>query len=332
MGWGSDAPDMSGANEAAVGQMQIAKEQWADYRDKFAPVLLDQMQDQIDIGRDSYELARDQQEFQTGLTRKYDDRYWNVQVPLEDQIVQEAREFDTDRERERMAGTARADVEQAFGAAQGGLRREMGRMGLNPSDPRYFAMNRQMASDKALATATAMNKTREAARQMGWSRRTDAAALGRGLPGFSGDSSRVAMGWGGQGMQAGGMGMQGALGAVGGMNSTATSAGNNFSGAGQTFTNIAGIKQKASEANSQMLGTVAGAAGSMAMMSDRRLKTDIVRVGTLDSGIAVYSFRYKAGGPAMIGVMADEVERVLPAAVVKNAMGMYDAVDYSMLS
>lgn len=329
MGWGSEAPDMSGANAAAVAQAGIAREQWNDYKTKFAPVILDQMQQQIDIGQDSYELARRQQEFQVGLTRKYDDRYWGVQVPQEDRLIDDAKNFDTAAEQERQAGEARGDIAQSFGDARGGLRREMGRMGVNPADPRFFATSQRMAGTEALATASAMNKTRQAAKEMGWAKRIDAAALGRGLAGFTSSASEGARGWSGTGMQAGSMGMQGALGALGGLNSTAASAGANFSSAGNTFTNIAGIQQKTDAANMEMLGTMAGSASSMMAMSDRRLKTDIERVGTLANGLPVYTFRYKSGGPVVMGVMADEVKRLIPEAV--GNIGGYDAVNYSML-
>lgn len=60
--------------------------------------------------------------------------------------------------------------------------------------------------------------------------------------------------------------------------------------------------------------------------SDRKLKKDIKRVGTLDNGLPVYLFRYKAGGPMQIGVMADEVEKIFPDAVME--VGGYKYVDY----
>lgn len=228
MGWGPKAPDMSGANEAAREGAAIAREQWNDYKTLFAPRIMEQMDQQIQIGRDTYELAREQQDFQLGLAERFNDRYWNTQVPLEDQIISEARNFDTDAERERLAGQARGDVAQAFGAQRAGLRRDMGRAGLNPSDPRYFSMMKGMATDEALATAYAANKTREAAKQLGWSRRVDASALARGLPGFSGGSTSAAMGWGGQGMQGAGMGLNASLGGLGGLNQTAGSSAGTF--------------------------------------------------------------------------------------------------------
>lgn len=58
-----------------------------------------------------------------------------------------------------------------------------------------------------------------------------------------------------------------------------------------------------------------GAAYSGALFSDRRLKRDIKKVGTLDNGLNVYLFRYKHGGPMQLGLIAQEVEDVRPEAV-----------------
>ncbi len=64
--------------------------------------------------------------------------------------------------------------------------------------------------------------------------------------------------------------------------------------------------------------------------SDRRLKTDVVRVDTLPNGLPLYSFRYVGGAQRFIGVMADDVELVIPGAVSVDAAG-YKQVDYSQL-
>lgn len=63
--------------------------------------------------------------------------------------------------------------------------------------------------------------------------------------------------------------------------------------------------------------------------SDRRLKTDITRVGTLDDGLPVYRFRYKGQRAFQIGVMADEVEKVHPSAV--GEFQGIKMVDYSQV-
>lgn len=60
--------------------------------------------------------------------------------------------------------------------------------------------------------------------------------------------------------------------------------------------------------------------------SDRRLKTDIEPFGELN-GFNLYRYRYVWGGPEVVGVMADEVKKVLPHAVVN--IGGFDHVDYA---
>lgn len=80
-----------------------------------------------------------------------------------------------------------------------------------------------------------------------------------------------------------------------------------------------------------LTGTTGGllGAGLGLLMSDRRVKTDIEAVGKMDNGLTIYRYRYKFGGPAMLGVMADEVKAVNPAAVV--SIGGIDHVNYGAL-
>lgn len=75
-------------------------------------------------------------------------------------------------------------------------------------------------------------------------------------------------------------------------------------------------------------GSPTGAAQIAGLFSDRRLKADIKLVGKLDNGLNVYQYRYKAGGPTQLGLMADEVEKVSPNAVATHESG-YKMVDYS---
>jgi hypothetical protein len=79
-----------------------------------------------------------------------------------------------------------------------------------------------------------------------------------------------------------------------------------------------------------VIGGLMGAGGNAASMfkafSDERLKTDIKRVGTLDNGLPVYLFRYRGSSKIQMGVMAQDVEQVLPDAV--EDFGSYKIVDY----
>lgn len=64
--------------------------------------------------------------------------------------------------------------------------------------------------------------------------------------------------------------------------------------------------------------------------SDRRLKRDIERVGTLPCGLNTYRFRYRDEHRTRIGVMADEVREYMPEAVSVGDDG-FDRVNYAMI-
>ena len=76
-----------------------------------------------------------------------------------------------------------------------------------------------------------------------------------------------------------------------------------------------------------MMNAAAPAAAAAGMFSDRRVKTNIVKIGKADNGLNIYSYNYVWGGPAMIGYMADEVEKVSPHAV--GNFGGIKTVDYA---
>lgn len=64
--------------------------------------------------------------------------------------------------------------------------------------------------------------------------------------------------------------------------------------------------------------------------SDRRLKRDIVKLGSLDDGLGIYSYRYIWSDKPKRGVMADEVARLRPWALGPVLNG-YATVNYGAL-
>ncbi|HSE58221.1 MAG TPA: hypothetical protein VLA99_05925 [Nitrospiraceae bacterium] len=76
------------------------------------------------------------------------------------------------------------------------------------------------------------------------------------------------------------------------------------------------------------IGSGLGAAATA--FSDRRLKTNVRRIGEYADGLGRYLFAYIWGGPEHEGVMADEVAELRPWALGPMAGG-YATVDYSRL-
>src|ERR1700726_841297 len=64
--------------------------------------------------------------------------------------------------------------------------------------------------------------------------------------------------------------------------------------------------------------------------SDMMLKHDISLLGHLDNGLGFYRFSYNGSDKAYVGVMAQEVQTVMPAAVLRGSDG-YLRVSYDKL-
>lgn len=151
---------------------------------------------------------------------------------------------------------------------------------------------------------------------------------GMGKGGMGTAAKGAGMGGMGTGMGTGGMGktglaskggMGGGMGGMvgGGMASTVGLGGMGFSGgmAGGVRAGMAG-------------GFRGGGRGGR--RSDVRLKHDIMWLGQFGNGIGFYRFAYKGSDTAYVGVMAQEVQRVRPDAVVRGRDG-YLRVFYDKL-
>ncbi len=73
-------------------------------------------------------------------------------------------------------------------------------------------------------------------------------------------------------------------------------------------------------------GGGAGWLSSLFAMSDRNLKKDIVRIGATEDDLPIYLFRYKGDETPRLGLMAQDVEKRDPGAVIETPIGK--AVNY----
>lgn len=99
--------------------------------------------------------------------------------------------------------------------------------------------------------------------------------------------------------------------------------------AGVDYTGLVNQQYQAEVANhnNKMGGLFGMASGGLALLSDRRLKTDIKRVGQTDAGVPIYTYRYLGAGPVHMGVMAQDV----PDAAFMTDIGFL-AVDYGRVA
>ncbi len=75
------------------------------------------------------------------------------------------------------------------------------------------------------------------------------------------------------------------------------------------------------------LFNLAGTLGSAAIKSDRRLKYDIMKIGKLRNGLPIYSFKFIGSDKPEIGLLAQDVMKIKPWAVLTDKDG-YLMVNY----
>jgi hypothetical protein len=85
-------------------------------------------------------------------------------------------------------------------------------------------------------------------------------------------------------------------------------------------------------ATGDVVGGLFGLGSSIIKYSDRQLKKNIIQIGKTTAGYFKYAYQYifeSAETPYHVGYMADEVEPIMPSAVIK--IGDYKALNYRLL-
>lgn len=100
---------------------------------------------------------------------------------------------------------------------------------------------------------------------------------------------------------------------------------------GVDYTGLVNNKYNAEmQAYNAKTGALGGLFGAgLSLFSDRRLKTNIRRVGQTDEGQSIYTYTYVSGGPTHMGVMAQETPE---KAVSVDPTSGFLMVDYSRVS
>lgn len=305
-GKSAKAPDYSGMQQVANQQLQFSRQQYNDMK----PIVEQISQQQMAAQQQQMEQAKDYYDYQQETFR-----------PLEQGLVADAENFNTEQYREQQASQAAASDAQASGLAREASNRAMSARGVNPNSGAARGGGVQARLQDSARRAASMTGARNQAQQVGYARKLDAAGLGRGLAGASSAAYANASN---SGSQASGV---------------AQSAGNNFqaglAGAGSTYGSMANtqasVYNNSVNAQGEMFGSMLGAGVGLA--SDMRLKENVEEVGKDDyTGLTLYHFSYIADPDSIMyeGVMAQEVLNFMPEAVVLDEEGYY-AVDYGML-
>lgn len=314
---GSDAPDTSGMNQSAIEQAKLSREQldWAKelYKDS-APDRAAASKRAGEVG--DLQMAATKQ--QMSLADSYTKYRQDVYEPLEREIVNDARTFNTEGKREELAGLALGDVNSSFDQARGIAYRDLTRRGVDPLDGSAKGAMKQLALSQAMAGANAKNQARTQAMTLGNALKSDAANLGRNLPSNQATAAGLALNAGNSSVANSNVPNQVAASGAALMNSGYSGAQAGYSNAANTYGNVARIQQAGQGDDSSMWGAVGQVAGAY-FASDQNIKEDRKPVkGPIALSavrrMPVESWKYKKGSKAddggkdHVGPMAQSVQ------------------------
>lgn len=334
---GNDSPPPAAPNYAP---MAAASDRAAELGTQLGREQLAEAQRQYNINRSVAEPVVAAQLGLMASQKQQGDDYYKYMTdtyrPIERGIAAQAMVEGSDARMEEMAAQAAADARRGQAQQSNMIARQGLRYGYSPA--KMATMQAQLAGANSSAVAGAMTGARNQQRNLGYARQLDAAGLGRNLPGASQGAYGTMLNSGNSAvnnvMQPGNALMMGA----------AQGAGMQQQGIGQQMTGLGGILSAQGSYNNMLSNYNAanqvdvggllkgGAAVYTAYNSDRRLKQNIEQV-SIDpaTGLGIYEFEYTDGDSRRFrGVMADEVEAVMPEAVVYDSRG-YALVNYSLL-
>lgn len=332
------APDPR-MGEAAIKQIELNERVFNDYVANDRPWIREVANEMLGISRMNAEKSAALSDYQLEAMRRNDDRYWNTAVPFENELLSDARRFDSKAYKDQLVGQALADTQAQFDSAQQQQLRGLARMGVNPASGKFQALSNQTAIAKAAAMASAANKTRQAADQIGLSTKMQMYGGLKGLAGLGATNAQLGLGAMSTTNQSAGV-MGSAAGGYVNANNSALGAYN--SGVAQGISGLGNYNQLQQNAvrinnDADPFATILGAGAQLGaawlgrLPSDRRLKTDIRPVGVDErTGLTLYEFSYKGSSRRFVGVMADEVEALYPEAVFEMPDG-FKGVNYAAL-
>jgi hypothetical protein len=321
-----DAPDMSGANAAAVSQADLSAEQLAWAKEMYAdsaPQRADSIARANEIS-DAQLLAMNKQ---IALTDDYANYNKQTFRPLEQGIVADAQDYDTTQRRDSASAAAISSVGQQADIARQSQNRNMQRMGVNPSSGKMMAMQNQTGIQEAAAKAGAGTAARNNVETQGYARTMDAANLGRNLASNQATSAGIAVNQGNA--SAANSASTGNITAGGNsiMNSGYAGAQSGLAGASSSYLGIAGVQQKADATKAAAMGSAGEAAGGayasyLKYSSDVNLKENIEPVDPAQALASVTqtpvsNWAYKEGikasdgGQTHTGPMAQDVNKTM---------------------
>ena len=244
--------------EAQIRSMQYqerAVDRMMENSEALLPLQREQMQFGLDSSRQAFNQAQNDRQFAIGRRDQL--------VGMQNQLIDDARSFNTQDRQDQLAGEAIGDVNQAFGAAREQQGRGLARMGVNANDGRFAAMASQMSLQQALAQSTAANKVRQAARLEGYGLTDRATNALSGYPAMGMQATGAGAGYGAAGL---GLANQGLAGMNSGFGQASGVAGQMGQNAGNLYGTQANNSAAAERQNAGETTSMIGAGVGIAVM------------------------------------------------------------------
>lgn len=303
--------------EAARANAAVAKEALDFYKGVYATDIAPRAAKDAELREGLIADTRRGMQQQQTFADEQNARYKSTYIPVEDQMVKDAMEYDSAQNIERRKGIAAANVNQAYSNAAGQSARTLSRYGLNPNSSAFARENAKLMNQEALASSGAQTGAAFDTMDKGIALRAGVANFGRNMPNtaaqyYAGSNAagNNAAGISAQGINAQNQGIntmgQGFSTAIQGNQSAGTLMLGDFNGRMQGY-----------QANQAMIGDIFGAAGTFAGL----------KFGRADGGyIDARGLRMANGGEVdgpggpvddKIPAMLSDGEYVIPADVVK---------------
>ncbi|WP_185968590.1 tail fiber domain-containing protein [Paracoccus sp. M683] len=250
-------------------------------------------------GQDYLKIMRGQMDIANEWAATDRERQQDVFIPLEDEYIKEAQNWDNPGRIAQRVSEARSDAQLQGQLAEEGAKRQAMAMGVNPGSGRFLAGSRAAKMNTGLARLGAGNTARRMVRAEADQREANAINLGKGLAVNPGTSLGLANG-------AASSGYQGAM----------QGYGQQANILGQEFDQRMSKWQADQSSSAGLWGAIGTVAGMMPMLSDEDAKTDKKKPGRsllkAVEDMPVEEWSYKDGrgdGGRHVGTYAQDFQR-----------------------
>lgn len=123
--------------------------------------------------------AKENSDKQNGIADWYYNRFKNTYAPIENNLVDQANNFNTNAYAEKQAQQAIGDVASQYANQRRTNQAQMQQYGINPNSGAYQYQQNALGIQQAALQASAANQARNAATEMGWNKNLQLAQLGQ---------------------------------------------------------------------------------------------------------------------------------------------------------